>query len=278
MSNVRVAQRLILGGGPTGLILGAIHGFPVVTDDIRTPNGPIYLYETPMTKIFMKSIGFEDVPTKEISIGYYFRGKVSDEPSEMSVLEYSLKMKKRTPYIPTKFRYFDISWKTLMSRVLEKNSEVYLDKIQTIDLTNHELHSDVGNVYRWNILISTIPAPLFKRLSGNVLPWGFKFIPVNHVKWLKTWTFTTDADSPKQQDWSKFDYVYFCDYDDRRIRWTNDGTVESISDRMIEGMSRYRIIDGLVTNVKDVQFAGRFARWDESRLISDDIEEAIKSC
>lgn len=218
-----------------------------------------------MTKIFMKSVGFEDVPTKEISIGYYFRGKVSDEQSEMSVLEYSLKMKKTTPYVPTKFRYFDISWKTLMSRVLERNSEVYLDRIQTVDLKNHELHSDVGNIYRWDTLISTIPAPLFKRLSGNTLTWNLKFIPVNQVK-----TFEDE------KEWSMFDYVYFCDYDDRRIRWTNDGTLESISDRMIDGMSRYRIIDGSVTNVKDVMFAGRFAKWDESRLISDDIEEAIK--
>ena len=269
MSNILKSQKkIILGGGPTGLILGAIHGVPVVTDDIRTPTGPIYLYETPMTKIFMKSIGFEDTPTKEISIGYHFRGKVSDEPSEMSVLEYSLKMKKSSPYVPKKFKYFDISWKTLMARVLENNSEVYLDRIRTIDLTNHELHSEVGNAYKWDILISTIPAPLFKRLSGNTLPWGLKFIPVNQVK-----TFEDE-----NEDWAHFDYVYFCDYDDRRIRWTNDGTVESISDRMIDGMSRYRIIDGSITNVKDVLFAGRFARWDESRLISDDIEEAIKSC
>jgi hypothetical protein len=256
---------LILGGGPVGILLGAIYSYPVMTDKIRVPKGPVYLYDTLATRVLLHKLDI-DIPTpKIISIGYFFRGRLIDYPTNMATLEYSLKVRKQSLYHPRKFQYFDISWDYIFQKAMEHIPEIILAEASTIDTKNRVIFDGIGNEHNYRCLISTIPAPIFKDITGNVLPWALKSMPVI----LKPSTEYDYSGTPEDG----YDYVYFCSYDDPRIRWSSSGYIEMKAD--VKDANMWRIISGSITPVKHVKFMGRFARWDESRLISDDVAEAI---
>ena len=267
-------DRVILGGGPTGICLGAILGIPIITDAIHIPRGPVYLYETPETVKFLGSLGISTAISRKISIGYFFRNKLTDVPPEMALFEYTLKTKKEKLYAPKTFDYLDVGWDVIFEAAQQRCGEIFFDQASSIDFHNRFVHTVSGNGYHYDHLISTVPAPMFKWLTGNVLLWSLHYIPV----------FTTKWDVPtcdvviERSEWMKYDYVYFCDFDDKRIRWTRDGTIEIIPPRNFKSPSLgYRIIDGEISPVANVTFAGRFARWEEERLISDDIKQTYNA-
>jgi hypothetical protein len=265
---IQMIPNLILGGGPVGILLGAVYGYPVITNEVKPPKGPVYLYDTIATRTLMKKLMLTSLTSREISIGYFFRGKLMDEPTEMSVMSYSLKMKKPAPYVPKTFRYFTIPWSHIFERAISHIPEVILAEASMIDLKNQVIFDGTGSQYRYDNLISTIPAPLFQAVTGNTLPWKLSSIPV----------ILSVENIPQEvgqfSEWEKYDYIYFCDYDDPRIRLTSSGYMERI-DYCHSGSNMNRIIGGSITPVKNVKFMGRFARWEEHRLISDDVAEAI---
>jgi hypothetical protein len=268
-------ETIVLGGGPVGIAAGAILKAPVVTDITKIPLGPVYLYDTTQTREFLSLVHKGSGKPKDISIGYAFKGKISKDLTEQAMLEYALKTKRDKQFRPKKFKYVDVDWAELMVYSKRYIPKVHIDEISKIDVEGHKLISLTGNVYHYEKLISTIPAPVFALLAG--LKWKLNYLPMKLERrgppllWDTTW-----------QDWTKYDYVYVCDIDKKIVRWSRnhrsksvDGYLETIATGYDQA-NQYKILDGGVEAIDGITFMGRFGRWEEERFIHDDIKELLE--
>ena len=263
-------ETVVLGGGPVGMALGAIYKCPVITEKVRVPEGPVFLYATPQTEDFLYhycGMGgiMHPLPRKNVSIGFSWRGKIFNDPPEEALAEYSKKVRKPEVYHPASFYYFDVDWAKVIEAERRMVPSLVLDKAEKIDVEHQRLTLSSMDEISYGTLISTIPAPLFAHLAG--FDWDLKYLGI--------WLMDYRIDTP---EWLKYDYVYICDSRDVKLRWTKgkviqeNGTLEKLT---LRKPNQYRILDGKIPDVPNVKFMGRFARWEESRLISDDIAEAM---
>jgi len=278
MEKLRRFETVVLGGGPTGIAAGAILGLPVITESIQIPFGPVYFHYTPETKRFVDEILPDNqIEVKTIRIGIVHRGKLYDssEAPEEAFIDYSKKTGKPRTYKPQLFEYLDVNWFELLTTAATKAKTTYFSKIIAINLEKRQLVNSSGGFYEYDHLISTIPFYIFERIIHD----PYILMVEDQLKSMKVRI--SDVDHWERTDFNNFDYVYFADVDDSRIRWSHQKSRHQLVGRQFverftfpgEDFNMMRILDGKVKPPKHVTFAGRFARWEEERYIHDDIKD-----
>jgi hypothetical protein len=260
---------VVLGGGPVGSAIASILKVPVITDMVVAPKGPVYLYDTPQSRKFLDDVHHQSPKSLDIKIGYNFEGQVSSVPQKGALESYAHKTLRGETYTPKPFKYIPINWQSLMISCRRFIPKVHIDRIQGIDTKTHEMIGSRGTVYHYDRLISTIPAPVFAHLVSE--NWHLQYLPVVIQN-------VAISMYPGYKDWRKFDYVYLCDKDDSRYRYTRGtnermGMVEKLIDFDTEKPNQYKIVCGEVPKIESVSWFGRFARWEEDRFIHDDIKD-----
>jgi hypothetical protein len=270
MENKKIVEysTMVLGGGPVGMAISAILKLPVVTEMAMAPKGPVFLYDTPYTRKFLDDVHHPSSKSMDIKIGYHFKGETFQHPSPEAQHEYSVKMAKETEYYPKPFKYIPVHWPSLLISCRRFIPKTMIDRVVSIDLDAHEMVGSRGTVYHYGKLISTVPAPVFAHLIND--NWHLQYLPVSMKE-------VNISMVPGYIGWKKYDYVYICDKDDPRYRWTKTsnermGLVEKVLG-INERPNQYRILSGTVPEVEDVRFFGRFGRWEEDRFIHDDIKD-----
>jgi len=256
-------SNVVLGGGPVGLALASIHRYALVTDEIKIPEGPVYLYRTQSTKKFLEKLGYYFPKVKTINIGYFYKGQLYEHPPREALEEYSSKTLRDKIYFPRRFEYYDIDWETLAKLEMHNISKVIFGKVGSIDVEKQIVSIPNGIDIEYKKLISTVPAPVFEKMANQ--KFDLKYLPVRMYECVVN----------NLTSWERFDYVYICDKDDYCLRWSN-GKMEEIA-HFGTVANQYKITGGHVPDILNVKFAGRFARWQEDRLISDEIGEAINA-
>lgn len=260
---------IVLGGGITGTVIGGITGGQVVSSGELSLPSPFFVHATNKTKEWANEVFGPlsgPVKTKQSSIGYGCYDKLI-VPTYDDLGKYARK-KCRKWYCPQDFKYLDLSIGQLEEGLRPVVKSTIRDPIQRIDLEGHVLHGR-KNDYTYNQLISTIPAPSFAKLSGNLAKMSeFTFIKIRSSH--------RSAPPYGSNHWSLYDYIYFCD-DSPLLRFTpdvagNGGVIEYLS----ADYNQVGIIDGKPDKYEGVTFAGRFGRWDEHWSLDDDIKRWYK--
>ncbi len=240
---------------------------------------------------------------KEIKVGFYFNGAVHDTcPQEFRKM-YFQKTYESKDEIPEHvlgggkgFTAFDIDLKDVINAIVNRvKDRVIIDTINKIDVNTSTLHS-WQNKYEFDKCISTIPAPVFFKMSNTEFTPNLKY---------KTCVFAlakTEKDIVND-----YDFVYFIDDEFKFSRVTNIGDNNRVYEFLTVIPKRHEFMDlapideieammlpktkyvsmyfqkfGKVledenfAGVKNVQFLGRWSQWNGSVLTQHIIEKVLK--
>lgn len=271
---------IVLGGGITGLTCGFILGAPVITSSVGgqlslgfTP-GPRYLHDTPENRWLLDELKIRYRPRK-IVVEYFYRGKYHKTVPEELVWEYILKTRGELAPISMHQKEF-----TALTASMEEVVKKLVKKVRVIidDIVKIEPGALIGQhrKYKYDFLVSTIPAPEFFRLWGipcvlRYRPIGYYFSPPD-VSFFFAATF------------GRRDYVYFPELHIPYYRVTrvSGGFVyeypEIAADKAPEGTvwQKYgKILPpfGAQPPAENVFFVGRYAEWNDELLLHDVIRK-----
>ena len=266
----------VLGGGISGTIAGYILNAPVVTrpeKPIPFPLGPQYLYADPLTEKLLQTLGLPTT-TRTVKFGFFDPDVGVSEPTPELAERYYISTRNRRPphwWISrhTKFfEAFEVSPRRL-HETLKRKVEIIYDEIYAIDLKRKVLIGEEKHHY--DKLVSTIPLPVFSRLSGLHLEGTLSWKPITfrrvHVDELPFDIYETE-----------FDYVYLIGHDVYRVtRHTPPYVVEEILGESEGHVLQYgKILGGRPITIKDVVFLGRYAEWNPRILVHHVLRKTVK--
>ena len=144
-----------------------------------------------------------------------------------------------------------------------------------IDLDNNER-------INFDLLISTIPLPIFIKLNYNPNLSGFRFI--NSDLFEKVETFSSE------EDFNRIEVVYdTTDSEFYRIShfFKDDTLIKTVSETLSENSDYVKVSPGKISRLKEadnyiktsetlfnVKFCGRYARWDYHYLVTTSVKDA----
>ena len=253
---------VVLGGGITGLSIAFLKNLKVITDRIETQkNGPLYVHNTPQTRKLVQKLGIP-YSTKIVRVGYMYHGSIYSTMSRAMKMEYS--MKTRGDVVPTAasctFEAIDIDFSTVIQALYDEVDIVY-DRIKKIYPKAHVL---IGrkNRYKYNTLISTIPAPVFATIVAPTMQNDLRGVPLSYI--------VTTNRNKKLWEW---DYIYCVDKDVKAFRIV---PLEFPKVELeIPGAlpPPWKIIGGKITYPEDILPAGRWARWKDGWMLHHELKE-----
>jgi hypothetical protein len=290
-------SKYIIGGGITGLIASFYNpDYRIITDKIggqmaANTAGPRILEVNEYSRMFLKDLGFENVNTKFAKIGYKVRGKIVDSISKSLRNKYYLKSRclDDANLIPNSImsdgkntiEYFDISWDEIIERLISNIKKPVINKITSIDTEEKIIVLD-GLPFRYEKLISTIPAPAFFKAS--------KLNPEKELKFIQKVFIIVDSSTI---DMREYEYIYYpeCQYPYHRISkvGSNKLSIEFTTNEDTSKILNYwkhisiqniiipigQIQSGMISKVKDISFFGRYACWDHDLKVDDVIRQSI---
>jgi len=305
----------IIGGGLSGLISGFYNdSYKIIDnfkrDQLQFSKGPLYFWDTSDTRKFLSELNV-DITDDVLKIGYLTDD--SDKAVTYCSLEDRLKYFKKSRVLPTLFcptehsmseqktqidiltvNIDDVTTK-LITHLKDRLVDGRVDKLNF--LTNNLRLSNSDKWIPFDNVISTIPAPEFKKLIVSK-----KFEQLEHqFYWaskLFEQTYTTRNAFLQLDDYIGFDYhiLYDCRQSSLVSRYTRDGLYcihEYNFDRL-----QYPLMSSLVSktdnyllsyygqiqsdvDVKDIEdenihFIGRYAKWKHGIKLHHIISDAKK--
>lgn len=291
----------ILGGGIAGLIAGFYEkDYYIIGQDIggqmsQKGLGPRILEVNDYSAKLLEDLEYDSVPIKVAKIGYRHNNRFQDRLNEQLRKKYYLKSRNiQTPNVEmpssimsdgkNSIRYFDIDWNDLILRLYNAVKDRYIiDKITGIDINNKLINTDVSQ-YDYDKIISTLPAPVFFNLSGE--------IPEEELTYEKKLFVIV---SSKTVDLSEFDYVYYPDMDCSYHRVTRlsetRAAIEYTGNQFnhtnlfdywrhiafeVKTLPMGQIKSGKVGSFKDIEFLGRYAEWNHDIKTDDIVKKYVE--
>lgn len=262
----RKVERVVLGGGMTGLSVGWITGSPVISNSTFDIPSPFFLQANDETEKFVSeamAIGtktsIQTVGRRTVGIGFASRGQMVI-PNSYHLGQYADK-KSRSNYRPEAFEYLTVNTRRLMSKI-SSSVEVIDDTIISVDPDRHILTGKNGK-YKYEKLISTVPAPAFARMVGT---------KSDQFESIKIRAETIDYVPYSNNLMNLYDYTYFVD-DSPLLRYTPTSKSQGVIEYLSNDYNQVSIVSGKPTKYVDIEFAGRFARWEEEWSLHDDISK-----
>lgn len=290
-------NKYIIGGGISGLLFAYYNrDFTVISPDIggrlnhKFFENIIYMHATPETESFLTSIGFKAEKKTQV-IKYLVDGKaIFDITSEHKIALIRKKMGDSTfepkdlslstqdYYIPL----YHVDYEKLMSHLMDGLSHI---NESVIRITDDEIVTD-KNVYKYDQIISTIPAPVFWKLRGKKR--DFKYSKA---------TFAISKNRVGFADIPDWDMLYIIDElpiplvrvgrrpgkrgEDLYLYEFSGEVSKEVVESMLGKVEEY-YVDNLSTIVSDANnippnntlFVGRFAKWLHSLKQQDVIRDA----
>lgn len=288
------SEKIILGGGISGLIYSYVNPeYKIITDKIGGQMnesfslGPRLLHSSYYTKIFIRELNLQNVFfEKKVRVGFFYDGKINSENTDLNREKYFLKTRGNgTVYDSSMsggksvYSAFVIDEKILIGRLM--SSRIMFDKITNINLEDKTISGRFINQLKFNDVVSTIPRPVFCKLIGDIdeskryKSHSTTFVKVSSLKGMKGLS-----------DFGEYDYVYFSGKESfHRITKLKDGFClefknepESILKYEVD---RFTLPIGQLIELDDkkeydnVFFFGRYAKWDHSIKMNDEIEELM---
>jgi len=286
-------NRIILGGGISGLICGVLEPSALIlTDTIggvaKTESiAPFMIHFSEKAMQFLNAI---QCPYKlsVCKVGYYYEGKIHDVLPVEFAKEYYIKSRGRMPepseYEAKKkhegdFLYLDVRLQELidcMVGIIEmKRTRIKLCQIEGISFDRREVRTNKGKFLFYNDLISTLPAHIFfsviNRRDIEFLARGKRF----------------EERTASEYDIKNYDYVYFPEQKIKELRITKQSSEKYIHEYTWRPLVDEKKEGGIVSyayilepkkipKVKGVKFVGRYAEWNDELLIHNVIERLMK--
>ena len=291
----------IIGGGISGLIASLYNkDFKIISNDIggqfgKKNLGPRILQvskssfnllndlnlraKTKTCKIGFK-IGdhFVDSVSKEDRVKYYLKSRCINDIN-LSVQykqEYSSSMSDGKSEID----YYDVSWQDIIEALIERTSAPIIGKVSKIDLVKKELtivdENNLSFVNKYEKLISTIPAPVFYKLSGKkyeFLRYASKLFVLSSNYDIKDYDYVYFPENKNKCNriTKVKDNLYSVEYTFINRNYLSFNTVNSIDMQMLP---IGQIISGSVEKLENFEFLGRFAEWQHNVRITEVIEKS----
>ena len=295
-------DKVILGGGVAGLIWLYYHPeYKLISKDVggqfksAFALGPKFLHLDENTKKLMTDLGLSNIPIKKVKIGFHYNGKVHSENTEENRQRYFNKTRESNePYRSsmsankTSFEAYDIGPEELTNLLFDnvKKNNIIRQNAKKIDIENQEIEIETEKI-KYNNLLSTIPANIFLRLSGeNDLAEKFKYFSTFFVLFGEE-----DFKYFYPVDFTGFDYVYFSEdkFPFHRATKTSQGIVAEYkvspeqNEPILLGVPIRRndmllkvgqlVENDVNLNFKNVRFFGRYATWKHSIKINELLKE-----
>ena len=246
---------LVLGAGINGLISAYFYDGTIIAPLLSLPKGPVYLYKSPETKKFLEELDIYRTE-KEIKIGFLDEsGWVSDKISKREWNNYEIKTK-RARSRPEKFRYYNFDWKEMIIK-LSRYADMVQDEIHRVDPVEMKVYGEKGK-YKYDLLVSTIPATIFSELVGE--RFELEGTPIH----FRTWRL-------ESKHYLSYDYIYDINPSSDRLRITPYHYCQ-IEEHLGRPSHAYKIIGGKPLEYDNVKYIGRLAKWDRNSFISDEIK------
>jgi hypothetical protein len=244
-----------LGRGITGLVTAYLTDTTLITDGIIIPNESIHLFDFPITRDFLKRIGYDEIETKTVNIGCFYENKITQYISDEAWNDYCEKIGVQKLKIKG-INCIPIDWNKLIYDHLVPKIDIICDKIIKIDPVNQKLVSFECN-YNYDDLTSTIPATIFLKLCD-----------IKHnlkCRYIKQY-YKTHVDFVIRN----YKYVYVCDKTTNVCRIYNKNNEKYLFEEITDEITPMPIIiDGDVPQIKNVEFVGRMAEWDNRLRLED---------
>ena len=308
-----MSELYVLGAGMSGLLWGYYHpDYRLVTDQLgRVVTGAdpvVWLNDTDLTRKLLTDLGFLVRPVKK-EIGYRcagatrsFETTAKDHPGLLD----DVLVKKMVPWealdaarcagievrvvTPSRtftkdsgvLRYLDVDVKEVAARLVEAvKYRISIDRVLFVDADGIATESSGTNFLGYDRLVSTLPAPVFKRLwSGESVMPRLHHCPV---------TFVVSAQKPEWWE-DRYAVVYDADLDSPvsrvgrfgdtwRYEFTGRPDEDTLNDYLPVAEGRFvnpygRIVQDVVLEPPDpkITFLGRSAEWDYRGLIDRTLE------
>lgn len=249
--------------------------------------GPRFLHATFLTEKFLKDLGMS-AEVKEVKVGYFNDGYI--KPNDKFRKKYFEKSRGKSGIFDdtsmnnnkSRFLAYDVDFRKIIGLLNAKlKDRVVKDRIAEINFSEQKLVGD-KKVYDYDKLVSTIPKNIFCRLAGterNLQSKDITYVLINK-------NFFNMRD---------YDFVYVADeykiY--HRLTMTADGIVADVlgarTKAELENEFRGVLIDFKILrgaqlmpasfeiHYPNVEFVGRYGRWDRNWKIETVIEHAIKN-
>lgn len=293
-------HKVILGGGLSGLIYATLNpDYILITQSIgglakEQWFAPFMIHWNLATQSFLQMLGIE-FRVKLCKVGYCWGGMINDYlPEEFGEMYYEKSRGRKSPACEYKkravskwagnFYYFDLDIARLIGQMVDLIDErLFLHEIKKVDFGEQTIWCDDKIYYNYTKLVSTLPAPIFFGMieGKRAMPdFKFEFTPK---------TFIRVSASRFGFDFEGYDYVYFPEKDEPRLRLTKIENSYDIQDECIaeyaadflEGMTgekshevpyAYILEPKEIQKFENVEYVGRFAEWKDELLIHNLIE------
>lgn len=285
---------LIIGGGIVGLLAAYYNDdYLLISKDIggqmsENVLGPRILEVNEYSKKLLKEFNIKE-NIKTATIGYEVDGLLVSKVKKEDRINYYMKSRCIDNFddVPSsvmsdgknKIYYYDLNWNKLITEIKNKIKDriIYHD-VKKIDISHKILQLDNNDTIIYSKLISTIPAPLFYKLS-NIKNDSFNYIN-------KYFMITTT----QVFDIKNYDYVYFTSNKNSYhritklknnkycIEYTTNGDADfSLIDKSDECyFIKYgQLVSGKVDKFDDIRFLGRFAEWNHHIKVDDVVGKLI---
>jgi len=293
-------QNYVLGGGITGLIWAYYNpSFTIITEAIggqfknNFSLGPRILEDNEFSRKLLTDLEIPIIP-QNIHIGYQSDGEISNT-ADAKFLEKYYKKSRDEDYSlyrdetamnckKTQMDILIVDFPKLIELLIEKigDKRIIYSKIYGIETDTKKIHikrDKIDLVY--DKIVSSIPIRAFYRIINRRVG-GYRAKDMTYIL-LK----------PDFADLKNFDFVYCCGKTPyHRLTKTKDGIVAEVLGWKSEGnvrilfpnyvdfkcMPDIQIISGTLKKEfnEDIQFIGRYGRWDRKWKTEKVIEEAIK--
>jgi hypothetical protein len=178
--------------------------------------------------------------------------------------------------------YYDVSWQDIIEALIERTSAPIIGKVSKIDLVKKELtivdENNLSFVNKYEKLISTIPAPVFYKLSGKkyeFLRYASKLFVLSSNYDIKDYDYVYFPENKNKCNriTKVKDNLYSVEYTFINRNYLSFNTVNSIDMQMLP---IGQIISGSVEKLENIEFLGRFAEWQHNVRITEVIEKSRK--
>jgi hypothetical protein len=298
-------SKYIIGGGIAGLISAFYNkDYKIITDKIggqmaMNNAGPRILEVNKYSDILLKDLGLNDCDIKTATIGYRINNKFVNEINEDTRKQYYMKSRclKDVSTVPSSImsdgkntiKYYDIEWDCILNKLTEAIFDnIIIGKVNIIDTNNNILlvNTDLKNpdiaYFEYDKIISTIPAPIFFRISN--------LNPLMELKYAKKVFIILSND---YMNIDNYDYVYYPEdkYEFHRatrlkngriaLEYTTEHSYRSVLNKWNLFSNSYshipigQIISGKVQTIENVEFIGRYACWNHDIKTDDIVKKFI---
>ncbi len=302
-------KNYITGGGVAGLVSAFYNkDYKMITDKIggwqnlnKFQLGPRLLEVNNATISFMNKLGFSNINTKEIHIGYMYEDDVIRSwPTDIFKIKYAYKTREleegqiHNSILSSgkkSFIVFDIDYDLILKRLEELVLDrIFMGKIIKIDTDKCLINYKDGNfdvTSEYDNLINTLPATLFQKLS-NLIDLEEHDFTAFHTTFFKC---DYNDYLRKIKNELNLDYIYSissthwhrCNFFDHYVVFEVKGKTDIL-------MDNYSVLDKVTLPFAQIKFSyndcnttkhnikhiGRFAQWNHSIKMEQLIERFEK--